>query len=124
MIRSFAKTRWLAMAATLATVIATAQSAVSLQGRWEGALVAGPNTLRLILDLKTAGDGYAGTLTSVDQGGVVIPVTSVTVDGETLRLDVAAVMGKYEGKLDTGRTHVSGTWTQGGTLPLEFAKTQ
>jgi uncharacterized protein len=114
---------WLLFALALGTALA--QPASNLQGRWEGTLDAGPVKLRLVLDLKGPAGAYTGTLTSVDQSNVVIPIAAIAVDGDTVRLDVAAVMGKYEGKVGDGGKKMTGTWTQQGmSLPLEFTKVQ
>jgi uncharacterized protein len=121
MTRIGTKLAWLLVALTLGTTLA--QSASDIQGRWEGALVAGPATLRLVLEIKGSAGAYTGTLTSVDQGNAVIPINAIAVEGGTLRLDVAAVMGKYEGKVADDGKKIAGTWTQAGmSLPLEFTR--
>jgi hypothetical protein len=120
MTRILTKLAWLFVVLTLGTALAQPKS--DIQGRWEGALVAGPTTLRLVLDVKGAAGSYTGTLTSLDQGNVVIPIATVAVEGDTVRLDVAAVTGKYEGKVGDGGKKITGIWTQGMSLPLEFKK--
>jgi hypothetical protein len=68
--------------------------------------------LRLVVKVSNQPDGAAtGTLTSVDQGGVVIPIAAVVQTGAHLKLVVPAVVGTYEGDLKDGQ--VTGTWTQG-----------
>jgi fermentation-respiration switch protein FrsA (DUF1100 family) len=62
------------------------------------------------------------TLDSLDQGANGIPVASVTFKDSKLNLDVTAVHGTYEGKLAADGNSISGTWTQGMALPLEFKR--
>jgi hypothetical protein len=94
-----------------------------VQGSWEGALDVNGTILRLVFKLSNdPGAGATGTLVSVDQGGVEIPVTAVIQTGSHLKLLVQAVAGTYEGDLKDGQ--LTGTWTQGpGTLPLVLKRT-
>jgi hypothetical protein len=89
-----------------------------LEGSWEGAVDINGNVLRLLLKLSNQPDGTAaGTLTSVDQGGVVIPIAAIVQTDAHLRLVVPAVIGNYEGDLKDGQ--LTGNWTQGpNTWPL------
>jgi hypothetical protein len=89
-----------------------------LEGSWEGAVDINGNVLRLLVKLSNQPDGTAtGTLTSVDQGGVVIPIAAVVQTDAHLRLVVPAVIGNYEGDLKDGQ--LTGKWTQGpNTWPL------
>jgi hypothetical protein len=83
-----------------------------VEGSWEGALEIQGKTLRLIFKLSNQPDGVAtGTIVSVDQGGVEIPIAAVVQTGAHLRLVVPAVIGNYEGDLNDGQ--FTGTWTQG-----------
>jgi murein DD-endopeptidase MepM/ murein hydrolase activator NlpD len=110
----------LALAATV-----YCQAPPALEGKWEGALVAGPNQLRLVLNVsKAADDLYLATVTSVDQGGVRIPVDRIQQTGNSVRLELKAVNGIFEGSISEDGTKLKGTWTQGGPpLPLEFTRT-
>jgi len=103
-----------------AAAIATAQDIV---GDWQGTLSAGGNELRLVLHITKSADGaMKATLDSVDQGANGIPVNAVTLKNSTLNLDVAAVHGAYEGKVAPDAKTITGTWTQGSPLPLEFKR--
>ena len=74
-------------------------------------------TLRLIVKLSNEDSAATGTLTSVDQGGIELPSTTITQTGTNLTLVVASVQGRFQGALKDGR--LEGTWTQGPTaLPL------
>jgi len=120
------KNPWLICMALMVSLthIAQAQQDVAMVGRWEGVLEAGPNKLRLVVSISKATDGiYLGTMTSVDQGNVSIPIDSIQIEGNTLRLELKAIMGLYEGLISPDKTKVTGKWRQGGlALPLEFRR--
>ena len=109
----------------LIAAIAYAQAPSGLEGRWEGALVVGPNQLRLVFNILKASDGlYLGTMTSVDQGGARIPMDKIQLTGDSVRLEVKAVNGTFDGRLSEDQTKIKGTWSQGGpALPLEVTRT-
>ena len=65
------------------------------EGSWEGALEVQGKSLRLVLKLTRAADGTAvGSLVSLDQGNLEIPVTTVTLEPAAMKLD------------EIGRAHV------------------
>jgi hypothetical protein len=102
--------------------LAAAQAPRTLSGKWEGTLDVGAAKLRLALDVATGADGKpAGTLTSLDQGNAVIPITAFTVEGDAVRFDLAAISGRYDGIFADDAT-LTGTWTQGMSWPLEFKR--
>ncbi len=92
------------------------------EGTWEGSLDAGGGQLRLVLKLANGRDGAAtGTLTSVDQGGVVIPIAVITQKGSQLKLDVPTVFGRFLGDIAKDGSAITGIWAQGAaTTPLTF----
>ena len=95
-----------------------------IAGDWQGTLNTGMGELRLVLHISKAADGtLKATLDSIDQpGGNGIPVQSITLKESRLTLDVAAVHGTYDGKVSGDAKTISGTWTQGQALPLEFKR--
>ncbi len=107
-------------------VLALAGSALYAQdisGNWQGTLHAGPQDLRLIVEIaKADGGGWKASLFSIDQTTNAIPVSSVTLVGSNLVLTVDAVRGTYEGKLTADGASIAGTWTQGVPLPLELRR--
>lgn len=109
------------MVLILATGLARAQD---IAGDWQGTLNAGGAELRLVLHITKAADStFKATLDSIDQPGANgIPVNSVTLKDSKLSLDVAAVHGTYEGKVAADAKTITGTWTQGAALPLEFKR--
>lgn len=90
-----------------------------IDGAWLGTLDTGTARLRLIVNITNTEDGLMATLDSPDQGANGIPVTAVTRNGASLKLEVKGIGGVLEGPLDKDLTTIDGTWTQGGrTLPL------
>lgn len=90
-----------------------------IDGAWLGTLDTGTAPLRLIVNITNTEDGLIATLDSPDQGANGIPVTTVTRNGASLKLEVKGIGGVLEGPLDKDLTTIDGTWTQGGrTLPL------
>lgn len=98
--------------------------AADLEGSWQGTLDVGGKTLRLALKLANQpGGAAAGTMISLDQGGVEIPIAAIVQNGAQVRLLVQAVAGVYEGQFKDGE--LTGTWTQGpNTWPLVFKRSQ
>lgn len=92
-------------------------SAMDLAGTWTGALGSGAAQLHLILTITRLSSGeYAGQINSVDQGAV-LPVDGLSVQGGSVRFEVKAVGGVYEGNLNENRTEITGTWTQTNVPP-------
>ncbi len=108
---------------TLLALSALPAFAQSLDGNWRGTLEAGGAKLRLALEITKTGDGFTGVLDSIDQGSK-IPIDRIQVNGDSVRLELDAVKGTYEGTMDAGRTKMKGTWTQGQPLPLEFVRAE
>ncbi len=83
------------------------------EGEWQGTLGVAGKTIRLGLRLTPAANGTAtGTLVAIDQGNQEIPVTTVTVNDDELRLESRAVSGTFKGTLGSAG-EIAGEWTQG-----------
>ncbi len=110
----------IAVVSALSVIALRAQDIV---GDWHGTLSAGGAELRLVLHIsKGDSGGLKATLDSVDQGANGIPVTSITLENSNLKLTVDAVHGTYDGKVNADATSITGTWSQGQPLPLEFRR--
>ena len=95
----------------------------AFEGAWEGTLDASGTKLRLVLKLANEKDSATGTLTSVDQGGAVIPITVITQTKSELKLDLTSVGGSFTGEISKDAASITGTWTQGmGGLPLTLRR--
>jgi hypothetical protein len=93
----------------------------ALEGAWEGTIAAPSGHKRVVLNLSRDADGRAvAMLVSVDEGNQHIPVTTVTLHGETIELDARGVSGTYSGTL-TSSGEIVGAWTQASAhVPLTF----
>jgi pimeloyl-ACP methyl ester carboxylesterase len=87
-----------------------------------GTLHFGGMNLRLVLKIKRAAAGWTATVDSPDQHASDIPVDTVTVEGDQLKLALARINGSYEARIE--RDRMVGTFKQNGVaLPLELQKT-
>jgi hypothetical protein len=79
--------------------------------------------LRLVLHITKAADGaLKAALDSVDQSANAIPVNSISLKNSKLNLGIDAVHGTYEGTVATDGKTISGTWSQGAALVLDFKR--
>lgn len=110
--------------ATLIFLAVGVSRAQDIAGDWQGTLSAGGQDLRLVLHVTKAPDNsLKATLDSIDQpGGNGIPVSSISLKDSRLNLGVEMVHGTYEGKVAADSNTITGTWTQGVALPLEFKR--
>lgn len=97
----------------------------SVEGIWQGALAVSGIELRIVFKIhKQPGGKLSGTLDSPDQGAKDIPVDVVTFTNNTLRLELKAIGGVFEGKMNGGGTEIAGQWQQSGqALPLTVKRT-
>ncbi len=83
---------------------------------WEGKLNIGAGlSLRLVVHVRKTDEGkLTATMDSPDQGAKGLKVDHITLDKKTLAFEMKAILGKYEGTLNTEGTQADGTWTQAG----------
>ncbi len=93
-----------------------------IEGAWVGVLETGvTGRLQVVLRLTNQKDAATGTLTSVNQGGAVVPIAVIVQKGSTLTLELPSVNASFVGEVSPDATSISGKWTQAmGTLPLVF----
>jgi pimeloyl-ACP methyl ester carboxylesterase len=100
--------------------------AQDISGDWQGALKAGPHVLRLILQVAMGDSGeWKAALLSIDQNpdrGAGMPTTSFSLDGSRVKFMISQIHGSYDGTLSADGTTITGTFTQGVSLPLEFRR--
>lgn len=106
-----------AAASALIVPAAYAQGADDFMGEWNGALDLGSQRLRLRMVIAP---GPTVTMYSVDQGNGAFQGSDVRIDGASLVVLFPAINASYRGTLTGGR--IEGQFTQGGTLPLVFAR--
>lgn len=97
--------------------------AKGFEGSWQGTLEAGGSKLRLALTVtKSDAGAYAGKVDSLDQGAT-IPIDTITVNSDAVRLELKSIDAVFEGVLNKDRTELTGKYTQGGQeFPLSFKR--
>jgi hypothetical protein len=84
-------------------------------GTWSGALSFAGQSLRLVLHLSHDADGaWQGTMDSVDQAAYGIPLSSVSVDADTLAFAIATIGGSYRGVIENDGERIVGEWSRAG----------
>jgi len=74
---------------------------------------------------KNTDGSIAGTVDSPDQGVSGLAVNSIARTADTVKMDIKAVSGSYEGTLNKDASTLAGQWSQGGTsLPLTMQRKQ
>jgi uncharacterized protein len=109
---------------TNADKTATAARPASLEGDWSGTLQVGETELQLVLHLSKDAQGELhAKLDSLNQAVFGLDASKVTREEDTLRVEIASVGAKFEGKIQPDHRSIRGLWEQGGTgLPLKFEK--
>ena len=86
----------------------------SVIGLWMGTV----KSMRVAFEITPAsGSNYTAVVHSIDQNVMNIPVTTVTVNGFSLRLELKSVF-VYEGTLQPGGNTIDGKWIQGDATPF------
>lgn len=99
------------------------RSSAAVQGDYTGILEGSRGTLHVKLHLKVSVSGlFSGSVDSPDQGATGIPCTEIHFDGQALSFAVPTVHSSWQGFLSLDGGTLSGTWTQGGPLPLNFVR--
>jgi len=90
-----------------------------IDGDWLGTLDTGTMKLRVAFHITNTEDGLTATMDSLDQNAKGLPVTTVTRDGASLKMELKGIGSKFEGKISKDLATIEGTWTQmGNSLPL------
>jgi uncharacterized protein (TIGR03435 family) len=93
-----------------------------ITGAWQGSLKAGDREQRFVLRISLEDNKLKAVLYRVDQGGQGEPATTITRNGSTIRVTLAAKGITYERQLTSDGKAIAGTWTQGTPLPLKLAR--
>jgi bla regulator protein blaR1 len=106
---------------TLAALSLASLCAQDATGIWQGTLTVQGKELRIMFKVSKGDDGgLKATMYSIDQTPQPI-ASSITVQGPSVKINIPAAGGGYEGKMDADGTVLAGTWTQGGKpLPLNL----
>jgi hypothetical protein len=95
-----------------------------IRGLWKGILELPNQRLRLEVEIGRTPDGsYGGTLSSLDQGGSKLPMSTASFTAPKIHLEWRGIRGKFEGTLNKEGSVMEGTWEQGGNpLPLKLER--
>ncbi len=108
---------------TIVALLVLPACAQDITGEWQGTLKLGGEELRVVLHVaKGRAGGWTATSVVVTPGGVPsrFRVSSVTLEGATLKFAIEEVSGAYEGKVESNS--IKGTWIQEQRLPLDFQR--
>jgi len=94
-----------------------------VDGIWLGTLKAGSQSLRIQLQVKSDASGKEScSADSLDQGAMGLECAHVVLEGNNFSFDVPVVNGRWSGTLSADGKTLTGTWTQGQPLPLNFER--
>jgi pimeloyl-ACP methyl ester carboxylesterase len=110
---------WMGSALGLGAGISAGTAAPQgIAGKWLGIIRAPGTDLRIAFEISQSSEGgYAAVLHSIDQGVMNVPMSTVTLDGDRLRLELKSAFA-YEGRLLPDGNTIEGNWVQGGSTPL------
>jgi len=86
-----------------------------IDGAWMGSLDLGAMKLRVVFHIVNTEDGLISTMDSPDQGQSNLPTTSTTRNGTSLKIEMKAIAGAFEGKIAADLQSIDGTFTQMGS---------
>jgi pimeloyl-ACP methyl ester carboxylesterase len=115
------KAPWLYL---LASLSASTFHAQDITGNWQGTLTPPEGSpVRIVLQVtRDAGQALKAKIYSIDQGPERNRVDSVTLQDSAVKFELGTVQGSYEGRLSPDGNSITGTWTQGSRLALNFQK--
>lgn len=94
-----------------------------IDGAWFGTLDTAAGKLHLAFHIVNTEDGLTASMDSLHQGARGLPVTAVSREGMTLRLEMKQLAGGFEGRISADNSTIEGRWTQsGGSLPLVLTR--
>jgi dipeptidyl aminopeptidase/acylaminoacyl peptidase len=99
--------------------------AKDFEGSWQGTLETGAQKLRLVVTVTKSDAGvYSGKLESLDQGAT-IPIDTITINGDAMRLEIKSLTIVYEAVLNKERTELIGTFSQADQkFPLTLKRSE
>lgn len=99
------------------------QPTQNINGNWEAVLPVGERKLRLVLKVESVPNkSYKAVMDSPDQNASNLTVDVITFENNRLHFEMRALKIVYDGVLNPNGTEFSGTFTQGGSVPLFFRK--
>lgn len=94
-----------------------------IDGAWMGTLDIGALKLRIVFHIVNTEDGLTATVDSPDQGMKGAPVTTVTRNDSSLKLEMKTLAAVFDGKIAPDLKTITGTFTQNGSnFPLVLTR--
>jgi D-alanyl-D-alanine-carboxypeptidase/D-alanyl-D-alanine-endopeptidase len=104
----------------LARAVAAQPKPPVVAGDYSGVLA---GVLHIKLHIAAAPDGtLSGTLDSVDQGAMGTPCAEFRIDANNLTFRVPSANGTWKGTFTADGSSLTGTWSQGSPMPLDFTR--
>lgn len=123
--KSIIKSLLLLLFFTISNPIVSQIQKNDLIGNWQGILKVQDVELRMIFKISESGDGLKAVLDSPDQSAFNIPIDTVILNNNMVKLPINRVAGFYEGKLIKDSSIIHGNWNQGGQdFQMQLVKTQ
>ncbi len=92
---------------------------------WFGQLDAGARHFRFLVTVEWQGEGWAGSLLSLDEGEMEFPLSDIVWDGSKFEFRITSSSALYSGAADRGGKQVEGNWKQrGAELALNFQRVE
>ena len=115
--------RTLDLLLAVALVVPGLAAAQDIAGEWHGSIEV-PNDAPLRLALHIARDGSVGikaAIDSIDEGGMDLPIESISVSDIAMKFEMKSIGGTYQGKIALDGSIIVGSWSQDGAVwPLTW----
>jgi uncharacterized protein len=99
-------------------------SAQGWLGSWEGVLVAGPQKLKIVFNIKKGENGLQATMDSPDQLVYDMKIDEVVVKDNEITLTLNVAHAQYIGTFNEDQSAINGDWIQGVPLELNLTRAQ
>jgi len=83
-----------------------------IAGTWQGTLHTGLDLRGVFQISKGERGGYNAVFYAIDQSEIPVPVTRITLDSANVKISFADMGTLFDGKLNSDRTSIVGTWSQ------------
>ena len=103
----------------------TVTAAANPSGHWEGTLSAQFGNVVIELDLVTSADGKPAATFSVPERHLVgLPMLSLSIDGNTIAFEPAAIGARFKGDVSADGSAITGRFeASAGSLPVTLTRT-
>lgn len=108
----------LAVAIFTSFVTQAQNSTPDVIGNWQGTLPVGKGIRIVVQITKADASGPQAMFYSIDQSPNGIPISSLTLQGLSIKFAISAIGGAYEGVVSADGGSIHGAWTQGQAPPL------